>query len=303
MTKLIDGKAFAENLRADIKTRVAKLKSEKGITPGLAVVLVGNDPASEVYVRNKGKQTIEAGMQSFEFHLPSNVNQTTLLEKIEELNNDPEVHGILVQLPLPKHINEESVINTISPEKDVDGFTILNVGKLATGGEGFVPCTPLGCLMLLKDVVGNLSGKHAIVIGRSNIVGKPMAALLLKESCTVTIAHSKTADLPALLKTADIVVAAIGKANFVKGEWLKQGAVVIDVGINRLETKKLVGDVDFASCQGIASAITPVPGGVGPMTIACLLENTYRAASKSPANIPSPLARSLPFPSPLAGEG
>ncbi|MEK6745402.1 MAG: bifunctional methylenetetrahydrofolate dehydrogenase/methenyltetrahydrofolate cyclohydrolase FolD [Pseudomonadota bacterium] len=281
-TKIIDGKAFAENLRADIKTRVAKLKTEKNITPGLAVVLVGNDPASEVYVRNKGKQTIEAGMQSFEFHLPAETSESELLKKIDELNKNPQVHGILVQLPLPKHMGEEAVINAIAPAKDVDGFNIINVGKLATGGDGFVPCTPLGCLMLLKDTVGNLTGKHAVVIGRSNIVGKPMAALLLKESCTVTIAHSKTKNLPSLLKTADIVVAAIGKANFVKGEWLKQGAVIIDVGINRLENKKLVGDVDFASCQGITSAITPVPGGVGPMTIACLLENTYRAASLSP---------------------
>lgn len=284
MTKIIDGKAFAEDLRSDIKTRVAKLKAEKGITPGLAVVLVGSDPASEVYVKNKGKQTIEAGMQSFEFHLPETTGQSELLKKIDELNNDPKVHGILVQLPLPRHINEEAVINAIAPEKDVDGFNILNVGKLATGGDGFIPCTPLGCLMLLKYVAGDLSGKHAVVIGRSNIVGKPMATLLLKESCTVTIAHSKTTDLPALLKTADIVVAAVGRPNMVKGEWLKQGAVVIDVGINRITLAdgktKLVGDVDFASCQTIASAITPVPGGVGPMTIACLLENTYRAFIK-----------------------
>jgi methylenetetrahydrofolate dehydrogenase (NADP+)/methenyltetrahydrofolate cyclohydrolase len=249
------------------------------------VVLVGNDPASEVYVRNKGKQTIEAGMQSFEYHLPAETSEAELLKKIDKLNHDSNVHGILVQLPLPKHINEEAVINAIAPAKDVDGFNILNVGKLATGGDGFVPCTPLGCLMLLRDVVGDLSGKHAVVIGRSNIVGKPMAALLLKESCTVTIAHSKTTDLPSLLKTADIVVAAVGRANMVKGEWLKQSAVVIDVGINRVPAAdgktKLVGDVDFASCDGIASAITPVPGGVGPMTIACLLENTYRAATKS----------------------
>ena len=328
-TKIIDGKAFALKLRADIAKRVAKLKEEKGITAGLAVILVGNDPASEVYVLSKGKQTIEAGMQSFEFHLPAETSEAELLKKIDELNNNPEVHGILVQLPLPKHINEEAVINAISPAKDVDGFHVINVGKLVTGSDGFVPCTPLGCLMLLKDVFGDLrtcsesrsgeaktavfenrtasvhsstcgaeaqktlfadsqsrdyvqvlTGKHAVVIGRSNIVGKPMAALLLRENCTVTIAHSKTVDLPALLKTADIVFAAVGKANFVKGEWLKQGAVVIDVGINRLENGKLIGDVDFASCQGIASAITPVPGGVGPMTIACLLENTYRACLK-----------------------
>ncbi len=284
-TKIIDGKAFAENLRADIKKRVEKLKQEKGVTPGLAVVLVGNDPASEVYVRNKGKQTIEAGMRSFEYHLPETTSEVELLKKIDELNDNQQVHGILVQLPLPKHINEAAVINAITPEKDVDGFNITNVGKLATGSDGFVPCTPLGCLMLLKDVVGDLSGKHAVVVGRSNIVGKPMANLLLKESCTVTIAHSKTTDLPALLKNADIVVAAVGRPNMVKGEWLKKGAVVIDVGINRITSEdgktRLVGDVDTNSCKDIASAITPVPGGVGPMTIACLLENTYRACVKS----------------------
>ncbi|MEQ1788984.1 MAG: bifunctional methylenetetrahydrofolate dehydrogenase/methenyltetrahydrofolate cyclohydrolase FolD [Rickettsiales bacterium] len=292
-TKIIDGKAFAEKLRADIKTRVAELKTDKGVTAGLAVILVGEDPASEVYVRNKGKQTIEAGMESFEFNLPAQTSEEELLKKIDELNNNPKIHGILVQLPLPKHINEEAVINAIAPEKDVDGFNIINVGKLATGGNGFVPCTPLGCSMLLKDAVGDLSGKHAVVIGRSNIVGKPMAALLLKESCTVTIAHSRTKDLPALLKTADIVVAAVGRPNMVKGEWLKVGAVVIDVGINRVTLAdgktKLVGDVDFASCQGIASAITPVPKGVGPMTIACLLENTYRACLKQNAKSPLPL--------------
>lgn len=283
-TKIIDGKAFAENLRKDIALRVTKLKKEKGIIPGLAVVLVGNDPASEVYVRNKGKQTIEAGMESFEFNLPVDTSEEELLKKIDELNNNPKVHGILVQLPLPKHMSEEAVINAIAPEKDVDGFNIINVGKLTIGGDGFVPCTPLGCWMLLKDVMGDLSGKNAVVVGRSNIVGKPMAALLLKESCTVSIAHSRTADLPALLKNADIVVAAVGRPNMVKGEWLKQGAVVVDVGINRINIAdgktKLVGDVDFASCQGIAAAITPVPGGVGPMTIACLLENTYKACVK-----------------------
>ncbi len=282
IAKIIDGKLFAQNLRTDIARRVAELKDKKNVTPGLAVILVGNDPASEVYVRNKNKQTIEAGMRSFEFNLPAETSEEELLKRIFELNNNPEVHGILVQLPLPAHINEDAVINAISPAKDVDGFTILNVGKLAIGGDAFIPCTPLGCLMLLRDSVGDLSGKHAIVIGRSNIVGKPMAALLLKESCTVTIAHSKTRDLPSILKTADIVVAAVGRPNMVKGEWLKQGAVVIDVGINRITQPdgktKLVGDVDFASCEGIASAITPVPGGVGPMTIACLLENTLQAA-------------------------
>jgi len=284
IAKIIDGKLFAQNLRTDIARRVAELKDKKNVTPGLAVILVGNDPASEVYVRNKNKQTIEAGMRSFEFNLPAETSEEELLKRIFELNNNPEVHGILVQLPLPAHINEDAVINAISPAKDVDGFTILNVGKLAIGGDAFIPCTPLGCLMLLRDTVGDLSGKHAVVIGRSNIVGKPMAALLLKESCTVTIAHSKTRDLPSILKTADIVVAAVGRPNMVKGEWLKQGAVVIDVGINRVTQPdgktKLVGDVDFASCEGIASAITPVPGGVGPMTIACLLENTLRAALK-----------------------
>jgi len=276
-TKIIDGKAFAEKLRADIAKRVAKLKAEKNITPGLAVVLVGNNPASEVYVKNKAKQTSEAGMKSFEFKLPETTTEAELLAKVQSLNHNPEVHGILVQLPLPKQINENTIINAIDPEKDVDGFHVINAGKLATGQDGFVPCTPLGCLMLLKDVIGNLSGKHAVIIGRSNIVGKPMAALLLKESCTVTIAHSKTQDLPALIKTVDIVIAAVGKPGLVKGSWLKSGAVVIDVGINRVDGK-LVGDVDFASCQGIAAAITPVPGGVGPMTIACLLENTLKAA-------------------------
>ena len=297
MTQLIDGKAFAANLRADITQRVATLKAQKNITPGLAVVLVGSDPASEVYVRNKARQTVEAGMRSFEYKLPEATTQAELLAKVAELNANPEVHGILVQLPLPKQIDADSVIQAISPHKDVDGFHVVNAGLLATGQQGFVPCTPLGCLMLLKWVVGasclvpdnlptgtkyqapsTLAGMHAVVIGRSNIVGKPMAQLLLGESCTVTIAHSKTRDLPALLKTADIVVAAVGRPEMVKGEWLKTGAIVIDVGINRVDGK-LVGDVDFASCQGIASAITPVPGGVGPMTIACLLENTLRAAS------------------------
>jgi methylenetetrahydrofolate dehydrogenase (NADP+)/methenyltetrahydrofolate cyclohydrolase len=288
-TKIIDGKEFAENLRADITRRVAELKEKKGIIAGLAVILVGNDPASEVYVRNKAKQTCDAGMRSFEYHLPTGTDEVELLKKIHQLNNDPQVHGILVQLPLPKHINEDLIINAINPAKDVDGFHILNAGKLATGQDGFVPCTPLGCLMLLKDYFAksseSLSGKHAVIIGRSNIVGKPMAALLLRESCTITVAHSRTQNLPELLKTADIIVAAVGKPNMVKGEWLRQGAVVIDVGINRitLETgkTKLVGDVDFASCEGITAAITPVPGGVGPMTIACLLENTLRSATLS----------------------
>ncbi len=280
ITQPIDGKAFATKLRADIALRVAALKTDKNITAGLAVVLVGNDPASEVYVKSKGKQTVEAGMNSYEHKLAASISQEELLALIAKLNADTNVHGILVQLPLPKHISEDAVLAAIAPEKDVDGFHVVNAGKLATGQEGFVPCTPLGCSMLLKDVIGNLAGLNAVVIGRSNIVGKPIAQLLLRRDCTVTIAHSKTKDLPALLKTADIVVAAVGRPNMVKGEWLKQGAVVIDVGINRVDGK-LVGDVDYASCQGIASFITPVPGGVGPMTIACLLENTYRAALAS----------------------
>ena len=283
MTQPIDGKAFAAKLRGDIAARVAVLKAEKNITPGLAVVLVGEDPASEIYVRNKGKQTIEAGMESFEYTLPATTGEAELLALVAQLNCDPNVHGILVQLPLPKHIHENAVIQAIAPEKDVDGFHVVNVGKLATGQkDAMVPCTPLGCVMLLKDTLGDLSGLHAVVIGRSNIVGKPMAQLLIGESCTVTVAHSKSHDLPALLKSADIVVAAVGRPEMVKGEWLKPGAVVIDVGINRVGGK-LVGDVDYASCQGIASHITPVPGGVGPMTIACLLENTYRAALASAA--------------------
>jgi methylenetetrahydrofolate dehydrogenase (NADP+)/methenyltetrahydrofolate cyclohydrolase len=283
MTKLIDGKAFAANLRADIAKRVALLKAQKNITPGLAVVLVGNDPASEVYVKNKAKQTVEAGMRSFEYKLPETTTQAELLAKVAELNSNPDVHGILVQLPLPKHIDETAVIQAIHPDKDVDGFHVINAGRLATGQDGFVPCTPLGCWMLLKDNLPSLAGLHAVVIGRSNIVGKPMAQLLLKESCTVTIAHSKTKDLPALVRTADIVIAAVGRPEMLKGEWLKVGAVVIDVGINRVDGK-LVGDVDFASCQGIAAAITPVPGGVGPMTIACLLENTLKAANNAAGN-------------------
>lgn len=280
-TDLIDGKAFAQKLRDDIKRRVADLEFEKKVIPGLAVILVGRNPASEVYVRNKAKQTREVGMNSFEFPMPETTTEQELLDKIHALNNDNAVHGILVQLPLPAHINESAVINAISPAKDVDGFHVLNAGKLATGQEGLVPCTPLGCIMLLKDRLQDLTGMHAVVIGRSNIVGKPMAALLLKENCTVTIVHSKTINIETIVRTADIVVAAVGQPRIVRGDWLKQGAIVIDVGINRVDTvegkKKLVGDVATEECMGIASAITPVPGGVGPMTIACLLENTYRA--------------------------
>lgn len=281
-TKIIDGKAAAAILRAEVAKHVSALKKTRGITPGLAVVLVGEDPASQVYVRNKEKAVREAGMNAYDIHLRANITQETLLAKIDELNRDINVHGILVQLPLPKHIDENTVLSAIDPKKDVDGFHVINAGNLATGRDAIVPCTPWGCLTLLHEVAQPLAGKHAVVIGRSNIVGKPMAQLLLKESCTVTIAHSKTKDLPSLVKLADIVVAAVGRPEMVKGEWLKKGAVVIDVGINRIEKDgktKLVGDVDFASCQGIASAITPVPGGVGPMTIACLLENTLKAAS------------------------
>lgn len=277
-TKLIDGKAAAFILRAEVAKHVAELKRARGITPGLAVVLVGNDPASEVYVRNKIKATREAGMNSYDHRLPANITQDLLLAKIDTLNNDPHVHGILVQLPLPDHIDENAVLHAIDPKKDVDGFHPVNAGKLAAGLPGFVPCTPIGCMHLLREAAGDLTGKHAVVIGRSNIVGKPVAQLLLQANCTVTIAHSKTKDLPGILKTADVVVAAAGRPKLVKGEWLKKGAVVIDVGINRVDGK-LVGDVDLESCQGVASAITPVPGGVGPMTIACLLENTIKATN------------------------
>ena len=286
--KLIDGKAFAENLRARLARQTAALKAEHGLIPGLAAVLVGNDPASEVYVRSKGKATKEAGMNSFEHRLPATAGEAELLELVRLLNADPAVHGILVQLPLPKQIREAAVIDAIDPAKDVDGFHVVNAGKLATGGEGMVPCTPLGCLMLLKDRLGDLSGKRAIVLGRSNIVGKPMAQLLLRESCTVTIAHSKTRDLAAECRRAEIVVAAVGKAEMVKGDWIGEGATVIDVGINRIPAPapdnpgktRLVGDVAFAEAKPRAAGITPVPGGIGPMTIACLLANTLTAACR-----------------------
>lgn len=282
-TKIIDGKAAAAILRAECTKHVSTLKHTRRITPGLAVVLVGNNPASEVYVRNKEKAVREAGMNAYDFHLPDTVTQAALLAKIAELNTDLHVHGILVQLPLPKHIDESVILNAIDPNKDVDGFHVVNTGKLSTGQNALVPCTPQGCIKLLHEVAQPLAGKHAVVIGRSNIVGKPMVQLLLRENCTVTVAHSKTKNLESVLKSADIVVAAIGQPEMIQGKWLKEGAVVIDVGINRIATAdgktKLVGDVDFDSCQGIASAITPVPGGVGPMTIACLLENTFKAAS------------------------
>tara|TARA_Y100001933_G_scaffold260335_1_gene312165 strand:- start:324 stop:1205 length:882 start_codon:yes stop_codon:yes gene_type:complete len=282
MAKRIDGKAFAQGLRERVGEAVSSLQRDHGLTPGLAVVLVGEDPASHVYVRNKGKQTLEAGMKSFEHKLPDTTSETELLGLIDQLNADPDVHGILVQLPLPDQIDSHAVINAINPDKDVDGFHLINVGRLSTGASGLVPCTPLGCLMLLKDELGDLSGKNAVVVGRSNIVGKPMAALLLAESCTVTIAHSRTQDLAGVCREADILVAAVGRPEMIPGDWVKPGATVIDVGINRIEGEegktRLVGDVDYASSEAVAGAITPVPGGVGPMTIACLLRNTVQAA-------------------------
>ena len=284
MTKIIDGKAFSANLRGEIARKVGLLKQNHGVTPGLAVVLVGEDPASQVYVRSKGKQTQEAGMNSYEHKLDTSTSEADLLALIDQLNNDPDVHGILVQLPLPGHINEEAVINSVAADKDVDGFHLLNVGRLSTGADGIVPCTPLGSLMMLKDHLGDLSGKKAIIVGRSNIVGKPMAALLLKESCTVTIAHSRTRDLPGECRQADILIAAVGRPEMIKGDWIKPGATVIDVGINRIENEdgstRLVGDVEFSSAAKVAGAITPVPGGVGPMTIACLLHNTLQQACR-----------------------
>jgi methylenetetrahydrofolate dehydrogenase (NADP+)/methenyltetrahydrofolate cyclohydrolase len=283
--KVIDGKAFAATVRGKVAVHVSRLKADHNITPGLAVVLVGEDPASQVYVRSKGKMTLEVGMKSVEHKLDIETPEADLLALIEQLNNDPEIHGILVQLPLPKHLNEDLVINSISPAKDVDGFHISNVGLLSTGQKSMVPCTPLGCLMMLRDHHGSISGMNAVVIGRSNIVGKPMAQLLLNDSCTVTIAHSRTKDLPDVVRGADIVIAAVGRPEMVPGDWIKKGATVIDVGINRVEKPeggtRLVGDVDYASCAAVAGAITPVPGGVGPMTIACLLANTVTACSRA----------------------
>jgi methylenetetrahydrofolate dehydrogenase (NADP+)/methenyltetrahydrofolate cyclohydrolase len=292
--QLIDGKAFAARVRGQVAEHVARLKQEHGIVPGLAVVLVGEDPASQVYVRSKGKQTVEVGMTSFEHKLDASVSEEELIAVIDQLNADPAVHGVLVQLPLPKHLNEDLVIGRIDPAKDVDGFHISNVGLLGTGQKSMVPCTPLGCLMMLRDHFGSLSGCEAVVIGRSNIVGKPMAQLLLGDSCTVTIAHSRTRDLPEVVRRADIVVAAVGRPEMVPGDWIKPGAVVIDVGITRIAAPekgegkmKLVGDVDFASCAEVAGAITPVPGGVGPMTIACLLANTLTATCRA-NDLPEP---------------
>ncbi len=277
--RIIDGKAAAAELRAEVGVEVQRFREASGRAPGLAVVLVGEDPASAVYVRAKGKATREAGMASFEHKLGVETSEADLLALVDQLNADPAVDGILVQLPLPPHIDANKVITRIDPDKDVDGFHPVNAGRLAVGIEGFVPCTPLGCLKLLRAELGDLSGKSAVVIGRSNIIGKPMALLLLGDSCTVTVAHSRTADLPAVVREADIVVAAVGRANMVKGDWLKPGATVIDVGINRTEAG-LVGDVDFASASAVAGAITPVPGGVGPMTIACLIRNTFVSAAR-----------------------
>ena len=280
--ELIDGRAFAERLRARVAEAVPAFSAATGRVPGLAVVLVGADPASEIYVRAKQKATLAAGMASFEHRLPDTTNETELLALVEELNGDDRVDGILVQLPLPAGIDDKAVIDAIDPAKDVDGFHVVNAGKLAVGEEGLVSCTPLGCLMLLKDRLGDLSGLEAVVVGRSNIVGKPMAQLLLKENCTVTLAHSRTRDLPAVVRRADILVAAVGRAELIRGDWIKPGATVIDVGMNRLEGEggktKLRGDVAFEEAREVAAAITPVPGGVGPMTIAVLLRNTLAAA-------------------------
>ena len=286
-SNVIDGKAFAARLRETVARQVAILKAEHGLTPGLAVVLVGADPASQVYVRNKGKATVEAGLNSFEHKLPAETDRETLLALVRQLNGDPAVHGILVQLPLPDHVSEAAVLDAIDPDKDVDGFHVVNAGRLATCGPALVPCTPRGCLMMLKDRLGELKGLRALVLGRSNIVGKPMAQLLLGEHCTVTIAHSRTRDLAGECRRADILIAAVGRPRMVPGDWIAPGATVIDVGINRIPDDRpgapegkmrLVGDVDFESAAKVAGAITPVPGGVGPMTIACLLANTVTAA-------------------------
>lgn len=285
MATIIDGKAFAAKLRVKVKGLSDELKASHNVTPGLAVVIVGEDPASQVYVRNKSKQASEVGFNSYEHKLSATTERDELVALIDNLNADDNVHGILVQLPLPKHIAEEEIINRIDASKDVDGFHIVNSGLLATGGKGFVPCTPLGCTMLLKDHLGDLTGLNAVVVGRSNIVGKPMSTLLLQESCTVTVAHSRTKDLPSVIRGADIVVAAVGRPEMVLGDWIKPGATVIDVGINRIEVEvdgetktRLVGDVHYESAEKVAGAITPVPGGVGPMTIACLLYNTLQSA-------------------------
>ena len=288
--RIIDGKAYAARLREDVARGVADLVQSHGVTPGLAVVIVGEDPASQIYVRNKGEQTAAAGMRSFTHRLSVDTDQATLLTLVARMNADPAVHGILVQLPLPPQIDTAAVLGAIHPDKDVDGFHVVNAGRLATGLPGPVPCTPLGCQILLKDVLGDLTGANAVVVGRSNIVGKPMAQLLLAQDCTVTIAHSRTRDLPALCRTADILVAAVGRPLMIQGDWIKPGATVIDVGVNRIPARdpaaaaagktRVVGDVEFETAVEIAGAITPVPGGVGPMTIACLLNNTLQAARR-----------------------
>ena len=288
--RIIDGKAFAADLRERVAEDVKALKADHGVTPGLAVVLVGEDPASQVYVRNKGEQTLAAGMHSETHRLPADVSQDELLALVGKLNVDPAIHGILVQFPVPDHLKQSDIVAAISPDKDVDGLTVTNAGRLASGLPALTPCTPLGCMMLLKDVLGDLRGKTAVVIGRSNLMGKPMAQMLLAADCTVTIAHSRSVDLPGIVRQADIVVAAVGRAEMVKGDWIKPGAAVIDVGISRFPSRdpvaaaagktRLVGDVAFDEAKAVAGAITPVPGGVGPMTIACLLANTVTAAKR-----------------------
>jgi methylenetetrahydrofolate dehydrogenase (NADP+)/methenyltetrahydrofolate cyclohydrolase len=295
--RLIDGRALAARVRAEVAQLVAVLAARHGVTPGLAAILVGSDPASEIYVRNKGRQTREAGMRSFETRLPAATSEQELLDHVARLNSDPAVHGILVQLPLPPQIDELAVIDAIAPHKDIDGFSIVNTGLLAARGAGMIPCTPLGCLLLLKECLGDLGGQRALVIGRSNIVGKPMVQLLLRENCTVTVAHSRTRDLADECRRADILIAAIGKPGLVKGDWIRPGATIIDVGINRISVpssggprERLVGDVDFDAAVRVAGAITPVPGGVGPMTIACLLRNTFTAACAQNAIDPERLS-------------
>ena len=288
--RIIDGKAFAAKLREQVAEDVRALKAEHGVTPGLAVVLVGDDAASQVYVRNKGEQTLAAGMHSETHRLPAEVSQDDLLALVAKLNSDPSIHGVLVQFPVPDHLKQSDIVAAISPDKDVDGLTVTNAGRLASGLPALTPCTPLGCMMLLKDVLGDLRGKSAVVIGRSNLMGKPMAQMLLAADCTVTIAHSRSLDLPGIVRQADIVVAAVGRAEMVKADWIKPGAVVIDVGISRFPSRdpvaaaagktRLVGDVAFDEVKAVAGAITPVPGGVGPMTIACLLANTVTAAKR-----------------------
>ena len=296
----IDGKAFAEGLVDRVAAAVVRLKARHDLVPGLAVVIVGEDPASQVYVRNKGERTLAAGMRSDTHRLPETTTQAELLDLIAELNADDGIHGILVQLPLPPAIDSAAVLDAIDPDKDVDGFHVVNAGRLAVGQPGLVPCTPLGSVMLLKDVLGDLSGLNAVIVGRSNIVGKPMAQLLLAENCTVTVAHSRSRDLPALCRQADILVAAVGRPEMIRGDWIKPGATVIDVGINRVPSAdpvkaaegrtRLVGDVAYAEAAAVAGAVTPVPGGVGPMTIACLLANTYTAACRAHGLEPDSLA-------------